>query len=330
MPAIDALPTTPVELRSGGQTPAASDNSATTDTAASDAFIAALLAQSTLLPANPEPPVATAALAVASTGGQELPALRPTIAAQLGSRRAVGSAVADNAMALQAPAAGAVEEDFAAAFATLQDTMMGAAGGEHSASSDADGVMGNGPMDLFSDLTSGAGNAARAEQALAGMAGVHGARSQEATAPSQAYATKLGALPIDQPALFGERLNQHINIMLGEQVHSAQIAVTPPDLGPVEVRVTLVGDEAKIELVASHATTREALADALPRLRASFADAGLSLAQAGVFAQMPERQHAKPAFDAHAGHGESDFELPPLAALTPARALRIGLIDAFV
>ena len=325
MPAIDALPTTPVELRSGGQTPAASDNSATTDTAASDAFIAALLAQSTLLPANPEPPIATAALAVASTGGQELPALRPTIAAQLGSRRAVGSAVADNAMALQAPAAGAVEEDFAAAFATLQDTMMGAGGGEHSVSSDADGV-----MVLFSDLTSSAGNAVRAEQTLAAMAGVHGAHNQEAAVSSQAYATKPGALPIDQPALFGERLNQHINIMLGEQVHSAQIAVTPPDLGPVEVRVTLVGDEAKIELVASHATTREALADALPRLRASFADAGLSLAQAGVFAQMPERQHAKPAFDAHAGHGESDFEHPPLAALTPARALRIGLIDAFV
>ena len=133
MPAIDALPTTPVELRSGGQTPVASDNSATTDTASSDAFIAALLAQSTLPPGYPELAGATATLTVANTGGQELPALRPTIAAQPGPRRALGSAVADSALAaLQPTALGEVEEDFAAAFATLQDTMMGAGGGEHS------------------------------------------------------------------------------------------------------------------------------------------------------------------------------------------------------
>ena len=95
MPAIDALPSSAVELRPGGPSPAASENSAATDTQASDAFIAALLAQSTLPPACPEVPVATAALAAASAGGQELPALRPTIAAQPGSRRALGTAVAD-------------------------------------------------------------------------------------------------------------------------------------------------------------------------------------------------------------------------------------------
>ena len=327
MPAIDALPSAAVELRPGGPSPAASENSAATDTQASDAFIAALLAQSTLPPAYPEVPVATAA---ASAGGQELPALRPTIAAQPGSRRAIGSAVADAALAAaQAPAVEGVEEDFAAAFATLQNTMTGAAGGERSAPPAADGATG-GAMTLLSDLASGAGNAVHTEQTLDGLAGVQGARGQEATAPTQATAAKPAALPVDQPALFAARLNQHISLMLGDKVQSAQIAVTPPDLGPVEVRITLVGDEAKIQLVASHATTREALADALPRLRASFADAGLSLAQAGVFAQMPERQQAQPSFDANPGHGETDFEQTPRAALAPARALRIGLIDAFV
>ena len=331
MPAIDALPSSAVELRPGGSSPAASENSAATDTQASDAFIAALLAQSTLPPAHPEVPVATTARAAASAGGQELPALRLTIAAQPGPRRAIGSAVADSVLAAaQLPAAEGVEEDFAAAFATLQDTMIGAAGGERSAPPAADGATGGGAMTLLSDLTSGAGNAVHTEQTLDGLAGVQGARGQEATAPTQATTAKPAALPIDQPTLFAARLNQHISLMLGEQVQSAQIAVTPPDLGPVEVRITVVGDEAKIQLVASHAATREALADALPRLRASLADAGLSLAQAGVFAQMPERQQAQPSFDANPGHGETDFEHTPRAALAPARALRRGLIDAFV
>ncbi|CAN0062417.1 unnamed protein product, partial [Phaeothamnion confervicola] len=107
----------------------------------------------------------------------------------------------------------------------------------------------------------------------------------EAQAPATAHAAKPAPLPMDQPALFAERLNQHISFMVGDHIQTAQIAVSPADLGPVEVRVTLVGDEAKIQLTATHAATREALNEALPRLRASFAEAGISLSQAGVFAQ---------------------------------------------
>ena len=334
MPAIDALPSTPVETRPGGQLPASSENSAATDTHASDAFIAALLAQNAALPATSEAPSATTAAVGTTMGGQDLPAVRPRIAAQTGPQRALASALVSGA-AQQALSPTVVtaddEKDFACAIANLQDQVTGATAGAQGPPGATDTTPSASASLLFAEVTSnGAVNSVRVDNALDGLAALHGARAQEPVTSSPAYAAKPAPLPMDQPALFAERLNQHISVMLGEGVQSAQIAVSPAELGPVEVRVTMIGDEAKVQMVASHAATREALNDAMPRLRASFAEAGLSLAQAGVFAQMPERQQAQPAFDGGPAHNDTDFEQTPLASITPARVLRIGLIDAFV
>lgn len=325
MPAIDALPSTPLETRPVSQQPASSEDSAATDTHASDAFIAALLAQNTASAATTQVPSAATAAIGATMGGQDLPAVRPRIAAQTGPQRALASAMVSGA-AQQALSPTVVtaddEKDFASAIANLQGQVTGA----------TDTTPGASASLLFAEVTSsnGAVNSIRVDNALDGLAALHGARTQEPVTSSPAYAAKPAPLPMDQPALFAERLNQHISVMLGEGVQSAQIAVSPAELGPVDVRVTMIGDEAKVQMVASHAATREALNDAMPRLRASFAEAGLSLAQAGVFAQMPERQQAPPAFDGGPARNDTDFEQTPLASITPARVLRIGLIDAFV
>lgn len=339
MPAIDVVPTTVVEARPASQTPAANDNSGATDNRASDAFIAALLAQSVMPPAPAEVPPAAAPVAVAAATGQPLPGVRPAFAAMSPPQRATNGAVvisSDGIVAAPttltpATADAEGEDDFAATLASVQDSMSAASRGEQNTTSDAGG---DGELRLLTDLfgaSHGPGHTPRTEQGLDAMAGLSGLRNgQQAHGSGQTYDLKAAALPIDQPALLAARLNQHISVMLGDQLQSAQIAVSPAELGPVEVRITLVGDEAKIQLVASHASTREALADALPRLRASLADAGLSLAQAGVFAQMPERQPPQAFVAANAGHGDGDLERAPVAALPAARALRIGLIDAFV
>jgi flagellar hook-length control protein FliK len=266
-----------------------------------------------------------------------LPALRPSLAAAGGTRRGAAPS-ADNlptaALSADAEVDGA-HDDFATAFAALQDAMTGGAGGDRGAKTAADDSAPLGTGSTLADLTgvTAAGSARgdhAASQALDALTGAHAARAQEAPAPAQAYAAKPAPLPMDQPALFAERLNQHVSFMIGDQIQTAQIAVTPADLGPVEVRVTMVGDEAKIQLSATHAATREALNEALPRLRASFAEAGIALGQAGVFAQMPERQQAEPSFNGPTGGGERDFGEAPRAVTAPARMMRVGLIDAFV
>ncbi len=140
---------------------------------------------------------------------------------------------------------------------------------------------------------------------------------------------KLPSLPLEQPAVFAERLSQSISVMLTHNAQHARIAVTPPELGPVDVHVTVTGEEATVRLISPLAATREALEDALPRLRILFADSGLSLGHAGVFAETPGRGHTVPA------DGDDD----PMSGTTGAASLddargrirmKLGLIDQFV
>jgi len=148
---------------------------------------------------------------------------------------------------------------------------------------------------------------------------------------AQTFNGKAAPLPVHEPGLFAERLNQQVAVMLGHNAQHARLAVNPPELGPVEVRVSVVGDEATIQLVATQAATREALEEALPRLRAAFADSGIALGDAGVYSEMPERQAQ--------ARDESGGDAPALSAFgenvvaeepQPLRMVRLGLVDAFV
>lgn len=338
MPSSPSPSNVPTESRLVGKADPTSGKTKEIEPGASDAFIAALLAQSTLPTAVPDAAQTVAEGGPLPAAGPELPTLRPALATQAGVRRAPLAATTDSPPALLASDTPKVEggaDEFATAFVALQDAMTG--GGERAAplAREADGAAPLSGSGLLADLSAAMAGAtsqgdSTPSQALDALTGAHAARAQETSAPAQSYVAKPAPLPVDQPALFTERLNQHISLMIGEQVQSAQIAVTPADLGPVEVRVTMVGDEAKIQLSATHAATREALNEALPRLRASFAEAGISLSQAGVFAQMPERQQPDPSQGGQARASEHDFEPAPAAARSAARNLRVGLIDAFV
>jgi flagellar hook-length control protein FliK len=144
----------------------------------------------------------------------------------------------------------------------------------------------------------------------------------------QAYHGKPTLLPLAEPELFVERLNQHVAIMLSEHSQFARIAVNPPELGPVEVRINVVGDEANIQIAAPHAATRDALQDALPRLRAALGDSGLALGDANVFAQMPHRE-SPPEHGASRTAFEHDDDAE-VARASMVRHIKLGLVDAFV
>lgn len=147
------------------------------------------------------------------------------------------------------------------------------------------------------------------------------------------YAGRPAALPMNDPALFGERLNHQIAIMVSQNNNQARIAVSPPELGPVEVRVTVVGDEAAIQLAATSPATREALEDALPRLRAAFADSGVALGDTGVFAELPDQRPQPRDGDAEQGGAAAaaSSEAESADDTTPRlRQVSLALVDAFV
>jgi flagellar hook-length control protein FliK len=72
---------------------------------------------------------------------------------------------------------------------------------------------------------------------------------------------------------------------------SASLKLSPDNLGPLEIRISIGDDKsASVWFGAAHADTRAAIEHALPRLREMFATQGLSLGDTGVFHEPPRDQ----------------------------------------
>ena len=81
---------------------------------------------------------------------------------------------------------------------------------------------------------------------------------------------------------WGGQLAERVVMMTGNQLKSAEIRLTPAELGPLRVQVAVDDGAAHVTFHAQHAVTRDAIEQALPRLREMLAESGLSLGQADV------------------------------------------------
>lgn len=100
------------------------------------------------------------------------------------------------------------------------------------------------------------------------------------------------AVRVDQPTLdiqpslqskaWNAVLSNRVVWMAREGIQQAALRLNPANLGPVEVRLSMHHDQANVTFIAHNAATRDALEQALPRLRESFLENGLELADANV------------------------------------------------
>ncbi|MCU7796474.1 MAG: flagellar hook-length control protein FliK [Candidatus Thiodiazotropha sp. (ex Myrtea spinifera)] len=103
-------------------------------------------------------------------------------------------------------------------------------------------------------------------------------------------------LPLQVPvgqAGWDSAVGERIQWMVSRQVQSAEIKLTPPDLGPLEIKLSVQNDQTNVSFVASHAATRDALEAAIPRLREMFGEMNLNLANVDVSQQQAGESHAK-------------------------------------
>jgi flagellar hook-length control protein FliK len=132
---------------------------------------------------------------------------------------------------------------------------------------------------------------------------------------------------------WGAEFAQRVTLMLREQLTEADIRITPPELGPIEVKLKLDGERLHAQFVAQHAEVREVLSSNLNRLRELLAGEGLTLGQAFV-GQHAQGQNGSGTFAQSGDAGRDDpFASAQVerAASIPARVLaaRIGLLDEF-
>ena len=83
-------------------------------------------------------------------------------------------------------------------------------------------------------------------------------------------------------ALFADEAAQRVTWMAKNGIEHAEIRVTPPDMGPIQVSIDMHHNEASINFVVTQTDTRVALEDSLHRLEEMLAESGISLAQANV------------------------------------------------
>lgn len=97
----------------------------------------------------------------------------------------------------------------------------------------------------------------------------------------------------------------------------AQLQLNPPNLGPVEVRITIANDQTNAVFASPHASVREAIEAALPRLREMLADSGLTMGNVNVSSQSFQQQQHQAQQGHPEGSGREDHVHDLQGALAP-------------
>jgi len=80
------------------------------------------------------------------------------------------------------------------------------------------------------------------------------------------------------PNEWGQRLlnvlGDKVNLQIGQQVQRAQIRLDPPNLGRIEISISVDGDKTSVNLVTSNPQVRDAIAQTLDQLRQTLSQNG--------------------------------------------------------
>ncbi|KAF7599406.1 MAG: hypothetical protein CGU29_07740 [Candidatus Dactylopiibacterium carminicum] len=160
----------------------------------------------------------------------------------------------------------------------------------------------------------------------------HGVQNKAAEAARETPTQHVVQTPVGSRG-WTEELGQKVVWSASHDNGLAELTLTPPQLGKIQVSINLQGDQAQASFVAANALARETLQDAMPRLREILAQAGIQLGQANVGSGQSE--HAGGSENTQRGNagggrgGDGDMSVP--ASLLSQSAVRSGrgMIDIF-
>ena len=81
---------------------------------------------------------------------------------------------------------------------------------------------------------------------------------------------------------WGAAIGERLMWMVKGDRQAARLKLNPPNLGPLEVRVSVNQDQTSVSFLAQHAVVRDALEAALPRLREMFDQQSMQLVRADI------------------------------------------------
>jgi flagellar hook-length control protein FliK len=202
----------------------------------------------------------------------------------------------------------------------------------------------DGAENLAADVQAAASRAAPAKQEASDFASLLAAAPHAGTAQPNAHAAsaaETASHSVQTPVGaqdWSNEVGEKLTWMVGKHETRADLVLNPPELGRIEVSITMKGDEASATFVSANPTVRDAIENAVPRLREVLQDAGISLGQTQVGAETFQQQQPAPNREkgdnswrsGNSGTADSDsVRGMPGAGATAAIRRGNGLVDTF-
>ncbi len=107
--------------------------------------------------------------------------------------------------------------------------------------------------------------------------------------PNTAGNTASVQIPVGQNG-WSDAISDKVMWFSANKISTAEIHLNPPDLGPLQVRVSTQHDQMSVVFTSQHAAVRDALDQALPRLRDMMGGQGMHLLDVSVGGQSAQQQ----------------------------------------
>jgi flagellar hook-length control protein FliK len=179
----------------------------------------------------------------------------------------------------------------------------------------------------------GAGDAPVPDASGSGTAGIVslGINTTATTAATDATPTptmKVSAA-VDTPE-FSQGVADRVSYMVDNNLSGAKLQVNPPQLGPIDVRISVQGDQAQVWLSAHSAVTRDALEASSPKLREMLGAQGFAQVSVDVSQRSFQDSSSRAqSYDWTPPAARSASVAPVTAAATSASRISSGTVDAY-
>jgi flagellar hook-length control protein FliK len=131
-------------------------------------------------------------------------------------------------------------------------------------------------------------------------------------------------------AEWGQAFGNQVVWAVNQGMPGAELHLSPPDLGPMSVRISMDQDQATMAFSSPHAVVREAIEAALPRLRDMLGNQGITLADVNVSHHGGADARRDPGEWRHGSTADNAGSAPvnlPGAGLTRTS---VGMLDVYV
>jgi flagellar hook-length control protein FliK len=130
-------------------------------------------------------------------------------------------------------------------------------------------------------------------------------------------------------AEFAQGLSDRVSWMVGNGLNGAKLQVNPPQLGPIELRISVTGDHAHVSMMAHSTVTRDALESSTPKLREMLGAQGFGQVSVDISQRSFQDRSAYAQPYARTSSTNTSAAVAPVSTASSTPRSSLGVVDAY-